>query len=249
MIKQLYFFIYFYKKLSFLTCDQIIQLLKSKVDIEKVTYKQQKFGVISNNALGIYHKDLKEIAKNLPKKDELAIELFETNIYEARLLCSKLYNPKNITEALIDKWTSTFDNWEICDSFSMGLFSKSKYAVSKALELTKRTKEFEKRAGFATIAAYCMADKNAPNTTFEQFFPIIKRESCDERIYVKKAVNWALRNIGKRNIDLNKKAISVAEDILKLNYKSAQWIANNALKELKKENVRISDYPRNIYRK
>ena len=131
----------------------------------------------------------------------------------------------------------------------MGLFAKSKYAVPKAIEWSSRKKEFEKRAAFATIAAYCMADKESNNDTFEQFFPIIKRESTDKRIYVKKAVNWALRNIGKRNIDLKVKAINIAEEILEIDNKTAKWIATNALKELTKEKIRMSDYPRKIYRK
>ncbi len=232
-----------------MTTDEIIDLLKEQADPNKIVFKQTKFGVISNNALGIYHKELKALAKQIPKNDKIAIELFDSNIYEAKLLCSKIFNPENLTESLMDKWTRTFENWEICDSFCMGLFAKSKYAVTKSIEWTKRTREFEKRAGFTTIAAYCMSDKTSHNDTFEQFFPIIKRECTDERIYVKKAVNWALRNIGKRNIDLKSKAIVVSEEILKQNNKTARWIATNALKELNSEKVRIADYPRKIYRK
>lgn len=231
-----------------MTTNQIIDILKKEADPEKVLIKETKFGISSNNALGIYHKELKELAKKIPREDKIAIELFSSNIYEARLLCSKLFNPENLTEELMDEWTSTFENWEICDSFCMGLFAKSKYAISKALEWSGRKREFEKRAGFTTIAAFCMADKESDNDTFEQFFPIIKRESTDERLYVKKAVNWALRNIGKRNIDLKSKAILVAEEISQVNDKTAKWIASNALKELKGDKIRISDYPRKMYR-
>lgn len=231
-----------------MTTDQIIDILQKKANPEKVLIKKTKFGILSNNALGIYHKDLKEMVRIIPKDDDIAIQLFDSDIYEARLLCSKLFNPNNLTEQQMDKWSSTFENWEICDSFCMGLFAKSKYAVSKAIEWTRRKREFEKRAGFTTIAAFCMADKKSDNDTFEQFFPIIKRECTDERLYVKKAVNWALRNIGKRNIDLNAKAILVAKEILEINDKTAKWIAQNALKELAGRNVRISDYPRSLYR-
>ncbi len=231
-----------------MTAEQIIDLLKKEANPEKVLFKEAKFGVVSNNALGIYHKDLKEIAKRIPKDDDLAIQLFDSGIYEARLLCSKIFNPQNLTEELMDKWTSTFENWEICDSFCMGLFAKSAYAVSKAKEWTKRKREFEKRAGFTIIAAFCMADKTSGNEVFEQFFPIIKRECTDERIYVKKAVNWALRNIGKRNIDLKSKAILVANEMSSIHSKAAKWIAHDAIKELTRDNVRISDYPRSLYR-
>ncbi|WP_020571602.1 DNA alkylation repair protein [Neolewinella persica] len=232
-----------------MTTNQIIDKLKKEANPEKILIKESRFGITSNNALGIYHKELKEFAKNIPKDDKIAKELFESNIYEARLLCSKIFNVENLTEKLMDQWTSTFENWEICDSFCMGLYAKSKYAIPKAIEWTKREREFEKRAGFTTIAAYCMADKESLNDTFEQFFPIIKRECTDERLYVKKSVNWALRNIGKRNIDLKSKAISLAKEILRMDNKTASWIAKNALKELTNEKVRNSDYPRTIYRK
>lgn len=232
-----------------MTAKQIIDLLKKEANPEKILFKESKFGVISKNSLGIYHNELKELAKRIPKDDMLAIELFDSDIYEARLLCSKIFNPKNLTEELMDKWTSTFENWEICDSFCMGLFAKSKYAIPKAIEWTSRKREFEKRAGFTTIAALCMSDKDSENDIFEQFFPIIIRESNDDRLYVKKAVNWALRNIGKRNIDLKSQAILAAEEILEMNDKSAKWIAKDALKELTSAKVRSSDYPRSVYRK
>ena len=177
------------------------------------------------------------IAKEIGKNNELALQLFDSGIYEGRLLCSKIFKPKDITEPLMEKWVKTFENREICDSFCMGLFAKSRFAVPKILEWTKRKPEFEKRAGFAIMAAYCMADKKSDNELFEQFFPIIKREANDERLYVKKAVNWALRNIGKRNSDLNEIAIDVANEILNFESKSAKWIAKDALKELQKDGV------------
>ena len=131
----------------------------------------------------------------------------------------------------------------------MGLFAKSEFAQKKIFEWTLRDSEFEKRAGFVIIAAYCMADKNAGNEVFEQFFTLIEREATDSRLYVKKAVNWALRNIGKRNGDLNNAAIIVANRISMLESKSAKWIASNALNELKRSSVNILDYPRALYRK
>jgi len=229
--------------------NEVIQCLYDLKDLEKVIFKEKKFGVIAHNSLGIYHKELKMIAKNIGTNNELALQLFDRGIYEARLLCSKIFNPKDITEELMEKWVVTFENWEICDSFSMGLFAKSDLALAKILEWTNRKAEFEKRAGFAILASYCMADKKSDNELFEQFFPIIIQQATDDRLYVKKAVNWALRNIGKRNIDLNEMAIEVANDILKLENKSAKWIAKNALTELQKDTVRMSDYPREIYRK
>ena len=228
--------------------EEVIAKLYELQNPEKVTFKTQKFGIVAHNSLGIYHKDLKLIAKEVGKNNKLALQLFDSGIYEARILCSKIFRPKDVTEDLLEKWVSTFENWEICDSFCMGIVAKSNFALAKILEWSKRKPEFEKRASFAIMAAYCMADKKSENELFEQFFPIIKRESHDDRLYVKKAVNWALRNIGKRNIDLNKKAIEVAKEIVKLEYPSAKWIAKNALNELQKPNKRMSDYPRHIYR-
>jgi len=231
-----------------MTVDEVVARLQSMANPEKVVFKEKKFGVISRNSLGIYHKDLKVQAKEIGQDNELAIQLFDTGIYEARLLCSKLFKPKDVTEELMEKWVSTFENWEICDSFCMGLFAKNKLAVKKIQEWHERESEFERRSAFTIIAAYCMADKHADNEVFESFFPIIKKAANDERIYVKKAVNWALRNIGKRNRDLHQSAISVAQELLQMNSKSAQWIAKDALRELKKPKVRMSDYPRAIYR-
>jgi len=231
------------------TYNEIIECLYDLKDAEKVIFKENKFGIKSNNSLGIYHKELKMIAKEIGRDNKLALQLFDSGIYEGRLLCSKMFKPEDVTEALMEKWVKTFENWEICDSFSMGLFSKSKFALAKILEWTKREREFEKRAGFAMMAAYCMADKKSDNDLFEQFFPIIKQAANDERLYVKKAVNWALRNIGKRNIDLKEAAIDVANEILKFNSKSAKWIAKNALRELQKDGVRMSNYPREKYKK
>ncbi len=237
-----------------MTKEEIIESLKALADPEKVSFKQKKFGVIANNSLGVYHKDLKEIAreikKSIPKTDvnALAIELFDTYIYEARLLCSKLFNPKDLTFELMEYWTPTFENWEICDSFCMGIYAKSPIPIPKIKEWANRTKEFEKRAAFATMAAYCMADKKAANEVYEAFLPIIKKAATDERIYVKKAVNWALRSIGKRNIDLHESAIETANQIAEMDNKAAKWIAKDALRELEGEKLNILDYPRCIYR-
>jgi len=230
------------------TYNEILECLHDLKDLEKVIFKENKFGIKANNSLGIYHKELKMLAKEIGKDNDLAVQLFDSGIYEGRLLCSKMFKPKDVTEPLMEKWVKTFENWEICDSFSMGLFSKSEFALKKIMEWTKRKPEFEKRAGFAIMASYCMADKTSDNKLFDQFFPIIRREATDERVYVRKAVNWALRNIGKRNVDLNRIAIEVAYSILNLESKSAKWIAKNALTELQKENIRMSDYPRIVYR-
>ncbi len=232
--------------------QEVIVELKRLADQDKVQFKQKKFGVIAQNALGVYHKDLKELAKRCgrksPENDALALALFDSGIYEGRLLCSKLYNPKNVTEELAEKWVRSFENWEICDSFCMSFLGASELAYSKVFEWTKRNEEFQKRAGFTLMVGYCFANKNAENNQIEAFIPVIEQAIDDDRIYVKKAVNWALRSIGKRNKDLHQLAIESANRILLNECKSAQWIAKDALRELNKENLNILDYPRSIYR-
>ncbi len=231
-----------------MTLQQVILRLHVLADPEKIAIKERKFGIKAKNALGIYQNDLKGLAKEIGCDNRLAIELFDTGIYEARILCSKIYDPKRITEEQMNHWVMTFENWEICDSFCMGFFAKSQHSLVKAFEWSGNEHEFIKRAGFVIMAAYGFADKTASNEAFESFFPVIEREVNDERIYVKKAINWALRNIGKRNVDLNKLAIVVAKRILANDSKSAKWIAKNAISELEKPDVSILDYPRLIYR-
>lgn len=235
-----------------MTYEEVIAELNRLADKEKVAFKQKKFGVIANNSLGIYHKDLKELAKRCGKKsaanDALAIQLFDSGIYEGRLLCSKLFNPKNVTIELAEKWVATFENWEICDSFCMSFLGASEFSYEKVFEWTKRKEEFQKRAGFTLMVGYCFANKKADNHLVEAFLPVIENAIEDDRIYVKKAVNWALRSIGKRNKDLHLLAIESANRILQNPSKFAQWIAKDALRELNKEKVNFLDYPRAIYR-
>lgn len=229
--------------------EQIIARLHELAQPDKIDYKAKKFGVVSQNALGVYMKDIKALAKEIPTDNDLALRLFDSGIYEARLLCSKLFKPQDLTMELANKWVLVFDNWEICDSFSMGIYAKSPLAIPIIQAYATRSAEYEKRAAFATMAAYCMADKKAENDVFIAFLPMLEQAAGDERLYVKKAVNWALRSIGKRNVDLRQEAIACAERILELDTKAARWIAQDALKELTKEGVRSSDYPRSIYRK
>ncbi len=231
-----------------MTLTTVLSKLKKLSNPDKIELKEKKFGIIANNSLGIYHKDLKVLAKEIGVDNKLALELFDTNIYEARILCSKIYKPEDLSEELMQKWVETFENWEICDSFCMGFFVKSKFALQKSQEWIKSENEFIKRASFTIMAAYGFANKQAENEIFEDFLELLQKEVNDDRIYVKKAVNWALRNIGKRNKDLHKKAMNTAYKILEEKSKSAQWIAKDALRELEKSDVKMLNYPREIYK-
>lgn len=230
------------------TVDTVLTQLKALSNPEKALYKAQKFGVHAEQTLGIYQADLKVLAKQLPKDKALAIGLYDTGWYEARILCAKLFPLQELESDLLERWISEFENWEICDTFCMGLVAKSSFAIEKIHAWANRECEYERRASFATIAAYCMAAKKEENATFEQFFPLLEAAAEDDRLYVKKAVNWALRNIGKRNVDLYKSAEACAQRLLQRPEKSAQWIAKDALRQWAKPSFKYLDYPRSTYR-
>ncbi len=140
--------------------------------------------------------------------------------------------PSKVTEKQMEQWVKEFDNWAVCDGCCMNLFDKTIFAWKKAVEWSRRKEEYEKRAAFALMAVLAVHDKEAEDKQFLSLLPIIKREAVDERNFVRKAVNWALRQIGKRNLALNKKAIQVAKEIQKMDSRSARWIAADALREL-----------------
>jgi 3-methyladenine DNA glycosylase AlkD len=141
-------------------------------------------------------------------------------------------DPSKVTDRQMEKWVNDFDSWDVCDQVCSNLFDKTRLAYRKAVEWSARREEFVKRAGFALMAALAVHDENAPDSKFRKFLPIIKMESDDDRNFVKKAVNWALRQIGKRNGRLNQEAVKTARQISRSDSKSARWIANDALREL-----------------
>ncbi len=206
-----------------------------------------KFAVTAENSHGIFLKDIKALAKRIGKTDGLALELFDTGIYEARVLCSKIYNPHNVTEALMEKWSASFENWEICDTFCMGFLGTTTFAVPKAYEWAEREGEFQKRAGFVLMTVHAFTDKKATNDVYRAFFPVMIRHANDERTYVMKGINWALRQIGKRNTDLYQEAMDTAQTILALNTKPARWIAKDVIRQLQSPKVHFKNYPWDMY--
>jgi len=191
-----------------------------------------KYGIKPENNLGISVTTIRNFAKSIGKDHKLALKLWETKIRDARMVAACIDDPKLVTKDQMEKWVKDFDSWDLCDHTCGHLFDKTPYAYEKAKEWTKRSEEFQKRAGFALIAWLSVHDKKKDDLIFEQFFPLIIKQSRDDRNYVKKAVNWALRNIGKRNPNLNKKSIEVAKIIQKIDSKPAKWIASDAIKEL-----------------
>lgn len=220
---------------------EIIKKLKTYENKKNVA-GMARFGITGKNILGgpnipTLRKMAKEIKKEAGESShEIALELWQSGIHEAKILASMIDNPKKVTAKQMDTWIKDYDSWDVCDQVSMNLFDCTDIAFKKAMEWTKRKKEFEKRAGFALMAALANHDnKNNHDDKLKKFLPIIIREAKDERNYVRKAVNWALRQIGKRNNNLKKEAIKTAEEILKIDDKTAQWIAKDALRELKNQ--------------
>ena len=216
--------------------EEIVDKLKSLSD-PKAVEGMAKFGITPKNAYGVSIPDLRKLAKKIGKNHDLALQLWEIDTRETRILASMIDEPDLVTEKQMESWVKKFDYWEICDQVCMNLFAYTKFAYGKALEWSKRKEEFVKRAGFALIAWLAFKDKKADDAKFEEFLMAIKEESTDDRTYVKKAVNWALRQIGKRNLNLNKKAIEVAREIQKKGSKTARWIARDALRELTSKKV------------
>lgn len=210
---------------------EIIDLLKEKADTRYLA-GMLRFGVDNEKALGVKIPEVRKLAKLIKKDHELALQLWDTRIHEARILASLVADPKLVTPQLIDSWTKDFTSWDICDQACGNLFDRTPYAIEKALEFSKHEEEFIKRAGFVLMAELAVHDKKADDMIFIQFFPVIEREAWDKRNFVKKAINWALRQIGKRNQTLLPLAIQCAERILLQNSTAAKWIAGDALREL-----------------
>lgn len=216
--------------------EQIIAELESLANPEDVEGRA-RFGINSSKAYGVRMPELRRISKKAGKNHELAEKLWKHGYSETKIMASMIEDPKLVTEEQMEKWVIEFDSWDVCDQCCMNLFRKTPFAYKKVFEWSMRDEEFVKRSAFTLIATLAVHDKKADDSKFEEFFDIIVREAHDGRNFVKKAVNWALRQIGKRNIKLNKKAIEVAEKINKIDSKSARWIAKDALRELKSDNV------------
>jgi 3-methyladenine DNA glycosylase AlkD len=191
-----------------------------------------RFGITTRKVFGVSTPDLRKMAREIGKNHDLAQELWSVDVLETRGLAFLIDDPSEVTEKQMEQWVREFDNWAVCDGCCANLFDKTVFAWKKAVEWSQRKREFEKRAAFTLMAALAVHDKKAADKEFVSFLPIIKREAKDERNFVKKAVNWALRQIGKRNLALNKKAIQTAREIQRMNSRSAKWIAADALREL-----------------
>lgn len=216
---------------NFMTGNEVVKLLKLWRDPKNVV-GMARFGISVKGTLGVPVPKLRDLAKKIKIDHELALGLWKTGIHEARILATMIADPVEFSSTQADAWTADFDSWDTCDQACMNLYRWTPFTWKKIGEWAKDEREFVRRAAFALIAALASGDKKSADAKFIALLPLIKKYSADERNFVRKAVNWALRGIGKRNLRLNAAAVAVAKKIQKLDSKTARWIAADALREL-----------------
>lgn len=216
------------------TCRQVIDNLKSLSNPANVA-GMARYGISPERTLGVPMPVLRKMAKGIGRRHDLADELWRSVIHEARILAALIDDPGRVTDDQMERWVLDIDSWDVCDQLCSNLFSRTVLAHAKAAAWSGRPETFVKRAGFVLMACLAVHDKKADDALFADFLPLIAREAGDDRNFVKKAVNWALRQIGKRNAVLNSLAVQTAREIQKMDVKSARWIAADALRELTDE--------------
>jgi 3-methyladenine DNA glycosylase AlkD len=191
-----------------------------------------RYGLPSDRAFGVSVGEVQRLARRLGKNHDLALALWKTGWYEARLLACYVGEPERVTAAQMDRWCRDFDNWGICDTVCFALFDRTPYAFDKVARWSDRKDEFAKRGAFALLASLALHDKEAGDEKFIDCLPLIEQAASDERNFVKKGVSWALRLIGRRNADLNTAAVALSRRLLASPERAAQWVGRDALKEL-----------------
>lgn len=219
------------------TAEAVVSELQ-RLGSPKSVNGMSRFGIETSKAFGVSVPQIRALANKVGIDHDLAQKVWQTSIHEARILAPMVDDPTLVTEDQMEKWANDFDSWDVVDGCCGNLFDKTPFAVRKAHEWSARHGEYVKRAGFALMAELAVHDKKAPDKTFLEFLPLIVREASDERNFVRKAVNWALRQIGKRNQVLNKAAITICNEIRDSDSRSAKWIAADALRELTSAPVR-----------
>ena len=216
--------------------DEIIAELRSLAHPENLP-GMARYGIETSSALGVSIPILRKIARREGKDHGLARDLWASGIHEARILAAMVDAPGKVTAAQMDRWVKAFDSWDLCDQVCSNLFDQSAFAYDKVFEWAGREETFVRRAAFALIACLAVHDKAAPDDKLAAFLPAIEAAAVDERNFVKKAVNWALRQIGKRSRALNRRAIACAKRVAKLDSKAARGVARDARRELESEKV------------
>jgi len=196
-----------------------------------------RFAIRASKVYGVSKPKMDKLAKRIGKNHALALRLWNSGVREARILAGMIDEPGAVTAAQMDGWARDFDSWDVCDGTCCHLFAHTALAWQKAFEWSRKPDEFQKRAGFALMAYLAVHDRRASDHEFMELLPILRGGAADDRNFVRKAVNWALRQIGKRNLKLNRAAIDEAERIRKIDSRSARWIASDALRELRSQTV------------
>jgi 3-methyladenine DNA glycosylase AlkD len=191
-----------------------------------------RFGINADRALGVSMAAMQPLEKRLRRNHALAGDLWATGIHEARILAALIDDPKAVTPAQMDAWAAESDSWDLCDQACMKLFAQTPYVADKVRQWAEDDREFVRRAAFALVAGYAVAAKKAPDEELLAFLPIIERHASDGRNFVRKAVNWALRQIGKRSMALHGPALALAERLAESPDRTARWIGRDAVKEL-----------------
>jgi 3-methyladenine DNA glycosylase AlkD len=215
-------------------CCEVIDTLRSLANPANVA-GMARYGISPVGTLGVSLPALRKMAKAIGRRHDLADELWRSAIHEARILAGLIGDPGKVTNDQMERWVLDIDSWDVCDQLCSNLFSRTVLACEKAVTWSGRPETFVKRAGFVLMACLAVHDKQADDDLFAEFLPLIIREAGDDRNFVKKAVNWALRQIGKRNLVLNRLSVETARAIQKMAAKSARWIAADALRELTDE--------------
>ena len=214
----------------------VMERLRAMGDPELVK-GMERFGVDGGRALGIRVPPLRALSKEIGRDHALALGLWATGVHEARILTPMVAEVGRTTEAQADAWVVDIDAWDICDGLCFELLRYAPFAHSKALEWAGREEEYVKRAGFALMAGLAIKDKGAPDAAFLPFLEAVEREADDDRNFVRKAVNWALRQIGKRDAALNRRALEVARQLKARDSRAARWVGSDAARELASEAV------------
>jgi 3-methyladenine DNA glycosylase AlkD len=195
-------------------------------------------GINVERALGVSMPDLRALARHHRRDHDLALALWGSGIHEARILASLVDDPSLVTERQMEDWAADFDSWDLCDQVCSNLFEATPFAMRKARAWSRRDQEFVVRAGFTLIATRASRDRASPDIVFERMLPLIRRGAADDRNHVRKAVSWALRAIGKRNLALHAAAVAEAEGLIELGGRSARWIGRDALRDLERPSVK-----------
>jgi 3-methyladenine DNA glycosylase AlkD len=214
----------------------VLDKLQSKARPEQLR-GMAKYGMTVEQRLGVSVPDMRKLAKEIGRDHKLALDLWRTGVAEARIVAGMVGDPAKLTEEQMEDWVKGINSWDVCDQVCMNLFEKDQLAWKKIIDWSEREEEFVKRTAFSLIACLAWHDKKASDEKFIELLPVIMRGATDERNFVKKAVNWALRNIGKRNIKLNEAAINTAKEIQRLDSKAAHWIAADAIRELESDAI------------